>query len=701
MSSQLDSAPIAPTPATLGALLAARSVAVVGASERSFLGTIVQRNLRRLSWAGSMWQVHPKYEVVDGQPCWPALTALPTAPDVVVCLTGTRAVAAVVAEAEELGVGWVVVPAGGTAEAGEEAERLADFLRAPERRCRVVGPNCMGIVAPPERLAAYIGTVPGALRPGGAALISQSGAVVEAFATQGRRVGWRLLASVGNEAHLSAAELLRELASEGRTRVACLWLEGTGDPAALLSAVAEAIDAGIEVGFVRAGRSPLARQAALTHTGAITGDWELWKQLLERQGAAVLGSLDELHEFAAVAEHPRRPRDGRWWAVTNSGGQGSQLVDELVGAEHVGFPQPSEELVDAFAERFPHAGQPRNPMDLWGLDEWQAAYSDGTALIGTHADGGTLIASIDAAPHQGDFEGELAAGVVGAAVRAVRERPGWGVAHVAPVAAEPHPLLAEALERHECPSVRGAAGLRALAAVTRMRDASARLDDEELEAMGTPPPAGVRLPHDEALALLSGIGIRVPATFVASSPAEAAAAVAESSGAYVVKVLGPAHRAALGGVRLGVPAAGVRAACMELALVPGCIGFELAEHALGDLELCVAASLDAQLGATATVAVGGALAEQAATAASDLAPRNGEEAERLLARLLGPAGPVDGVWRSAVGDVLVRLGRALRSGAAVEIELNPVLVDRASATVTAVDVLAAAPTHDQEGPFSE
>jgi acetyltransferase len=672
----------------LDTLLQSRHVCIVGATENSFAGTIVQRNLRRHGFDGIVSQVHPRNRQVDGAACVPSLADLDRAPDVAVLLAPAAALPTVLAEAESVGVRWAVIPGAGAADAGPQAAVVAAFLDRPERTIRVVGPNCMGLVAPPEGLMPYIGTVPASLRPGRVAMLSQSGAVVEAFITQGARIGYRLLASTGNESHVSTEDLIAFLVEEGRTDVLLLSQEGIADPARYFGLLADAAEAGMAVGIVRVGRSRISQAAALTHTGAITGDWDLWARLARRQGAVVLETLDELHEFGALAQSSQRPVSSRTWIVTNSGGQGSQIADVLASSTHLDIPVPSPTHLEAFAETFPQAGTPSNPMDLWGLGAWERAYGEGFRLIAEHGGGGTLVASIDAAPDQGSFEGELGAGIVRLAARSVAGLPDWRVVHLAPLLAPPHPTLQAALQETRVPSIRGAAGLRALAGL--LAPTGPRIAVEDVVAMGERAVAGSRLDHDAALALLARHGVAVPQTFIADTPEAAATVAAELRAPLVVKAVGPAHRAKVGGVALGLHPDDVGPVCRRMAGIAGCVGFEVVEQVSADLELLVHVAVDRQLGPRATLGVGGALTEQAGLAVCDLAPRTVEEARLLLRRTVGDQ--VDAAfaapWVEAVCSVLLALAAALRAGEATEIEINPLSVDRLGGRAVAIDVLA-------------
>src|SRR5215207_4500570 len=61
----------------LGPLLAPRSIAVVGATDRvDAYGANVLRNLARAGFGGTVWAVNPRRDVVLGIPCFPAVAEL-------------------------------------------------------------------------------------------------------------------------------------------------------------------------------------------------------------------------------------------------------------------------------------------------------------------------------------------------------------------------------------------------------------------------------------------------------------------------------------------------------------------------------------------------------------------------------------------------------------------------------------------------
>ena len=62
-------------------LFAPRSVAVVGASPRTWIAETVRDNLRMMGSATRCHFVNPNYTELLGQPCYPSLADLPERPD--------------------------------------------------------------------------------------------------------------------------------------------------------------------------------------------------------------------------------------------------------------------------------------------------------------------------------------------------------------------------------------------------------------------------------------------------------------------------------------------------------------------------------------------------------------------------------------------------------------------------------------------
>ena len=120
--------------ASLRAMLAPRTVAIVGVSSRteSLSGRLFE-NLRRLGYPGAVYPVNPRAETIGGLRCYPSVAALPEGVDLAIVMVPRDAAADTVSECVAAGVKGVVVITAGFREVGAEgaaAER--ELLR---QRC--------------------------------------------------------------------------------------------------------------------------------------------------------------------------------------------------------------------------------------------------------------------------------------------------------------------------------------------------------------------------------------------------------------------------------------------------------------------------------------------------------------------------------------------------------------------------------------
>ena len=140
---------------------------------------------------------------------------------------GGRQVKGVLEECARRGVKAAVVLAAGFSETGSEgAEMEREIIKvASDAGITLVGPNCMGLMSNDRRLHAT-GLV--ALHPpeGKLTFVSQSGSIGPGVvnACERRGIGMDKFISVGNEAMVSAFDVLDYLADDPRTECVMMYL---------------------------------------------------------------------------------------------------------------------------------------------------------------------------------------------------------------------------------------------------------------------------------------------------------------------------------------------------------------------------------------------------------------------------------------------------------------------------------------------
>ena len=363
--------------ARLARALHPRAVAVVGASPRpgSLSGRFVG-GLMRHGFPGRIVPVNPKYEEVLGLPCVPTIAEAGEI-DLAIVAVPRAGVSATLEECAAAGVAGAVVFASGYSEtgaAGRAAEReLADLAR--RTGLRVIGPNSPGIIDVPGACCAIASGVSFRERlvPGPVAVVAQSGGVAGLLTerAQDRGVGISSVICTGNEADVTAGEVLVLLAGDEATRAAAVYLEAVRDGRTLLAGLAAMRTAGKGVAVLKAGAAGAAARASTAHTGALAGDDDVLSAALAAHRAVRVMSFDDLIDTAALLAAYGPARSPAVGIVSTSGGAG---VIATEAAERAGLALPP--LAAATRQRLarvaPDFASLANPADMSGMFVEQA-----------------------------------------------------------------------------------------------------------------------------------------------------------------------------------------------------------------------------------------------------------------------------------------------------------------------------------------
>ena len=331
------------------ALLRPRSVALVGVSgDFSRVSSRPFKYLRESGWDGRIYPVNPLREMIGDERCYRSLASLPEVPDHVFVTARSEHVVDIVTQCAERDVPVVTVMADGFLATDELGVRLRCALEelAGSGRTRVLGPSSLGVVDVADRLVltANAAFSESELPHGGLFVASQSGSVIGALVSRGKEigVGFCSLVSTGNELDLSLGEICDAAVDDPRVTSFALFMEGFTDVAALRRFATRAAAADKPVLAYKVGRSSVAADLSVSHTGALTGDDDVADALLRDLGIARVGMFQTLLEGQSLAiswPHERAPIGAapRVGIITTTGGGGAMMIDCLAvaGAEVV------------------------------------------------------------------------------------------------------------------------------------------------------------------------------------------------------------------------------------------------------------------------------------------------------------------------------------------------------------------------------
>jgi acetyltransferase len=669
-------------------LLGAKSVAIVGASQKGAWPLGIYRNLKGAKFPGGVYLINPNYTDLFGDKCYPNLAALPEVPDELLILIPTRAVLGVLEEATKLGTKAATIYTAGFGEGDdvkgkERAQAMKDLC---ERTGMVIcGPNCMGSYSVGEGLWTFPTATP-LLKKGPVGLIFQSGGSLGNWikgATE-RGIGFTYAVSSGNEVSLDLVDYLSFLVDDPDTKVITLMVEGIRRPDEFMHVAEQALSKGKPILVVKLGRSEMGKRQAISHTGSLAGADEVFDAVCHRLGLIRCPTLEDMTETALAFIPGRFPKGSRAAIVVNSGGMKGLICDHCDELK-TNLAQLSDKTKEAVRPLIPPELVVENPLEC-GV----AGFGDEQGFINivklyAEDDGVDLLA----------IHGELPRG----------QQRNAGLFKSVTTATD-KPLLAFARSTYSCtdesrafqveaelpflqaikPTLRALAGLglygeRRQRGVPKLPLATGNAADLEGENLNE---------------LLQSRGIGLPKQAMAGTAADAAARAKEIGFPVAVKLIAAevVHKTESGAVVLGLKSAEeVQAEGQKLLSKTLGRGHLLIQEMVQGTEVLIGARTDQQYGPFLMVGLGGILVEVLKDVSIRLLPVDEREAREMLKELRGYK-VLEGVRGQAPRDVdaLVKAMIGLSDIFAAQrnhlsdMEINPIMVRAQGGGVAAVDV---------------
>ncbi|WP_226008376.1 acetate--CoA ligase family protein [Natrinema salinisoli] len=347
---------------TVADLFDPEGIAVVGASDTpGKIGYEAMQNA--IQFDGPVYPVNPSSSgTVFNREFISSVTEISGEVDLALCCVPAPVVPDIIRECGEAGIGGAVIFAGGFSEAGPEGQELQERLveTAIEGDVAVLGPNTSGFLVPEEKLYATFATNINTIPPGNIAVIAQSGglAYAIAFQAENKGVGLSAMVGLGNRANVGFKEAIEYFDSDVKTDAIVLHVEGTDNGRGLLE-TCERIETPVVAYNV--GEQDVG-DFAESHTGALTGEYELYEAGFAQYGVPTVRSSTELLDAGTVLASSPQPDGPNVGVVTAQAGPGIAITDRLKAAG-ANLPSLTEETQDVVEEILPGITFSANPVD--------------------------------------------------------------------------------------------------------------------------------------------------------------------------------------------------------------------------------------------------------------------------------------------------------------------------------------------------
>lgn len=361
---------------SLDYLFAPKSIALVGAAHtETKLGGVILKNL--LKFRGDVYPINPKYSELMGIRAWPTAFDIPAVVDLAIIMRPATEVPQILRGFKGK-ARCLIIMSSGFAETGED--RLQEEVRriGIELGIRILGPNCMGVYNPHQRLDIFFLTHKRLPRPkrGNVSVVSQSGAVLSCLLGAARESGTGISKAVGygNAIDIDESDLYGYLAEDDKTGVVVSYIESVGNGRKFIAS-AKKLSGKKPFIILKSGKGPGGQTAAYSHTGRLAGRYEVFHSILKQFGIKEAMDFDELMDATrALSMQPPCPvpvniEGGvvgrRICIITNGGGSGVLAADECM-RQGLDITNISEEKKIKLRKIFPAFFGVNNPIDLTG-----------------------------------------------------------------------------------------------------------------------------------------------------------------------------------------------------------------------------------------------------------------------------------------------------------------------------------------------
>jgi len=684
----------------------AKSVAVVGASRKhGKTGHEILVSLIRGGFEGPIWPVNPSADEVEGLKCYPDLAAIGEAPDLVVIVVPSKAVAETIRQCGKVGVKHIIVVTSGFKEVSEAGAKLEqDILQlVRSQRIRMIGPNCLGMMCPSRKLnASFGGPLPEA---GSIGFFSQSGSLLAAIVDMARNsgIGFSKLISVGNKADIGELDVLKAFGQDPETAVIAGYLETIADGDAFIRE-AERISRDKPILLVKSGETGAGAMAASSHTGRLADTQRAYECVFERAGVVRCESVTAQFDYARAFASQPLPAGRGVAVVANAGGPGIMAADatERAGLELATL---SDETHTRLAENLPATASISNPVDILGdalADRFEHALN--VVLDDPNVHSAIVLLS----PHAMTECNKTAEAVVRVA-RAKTDKPILACFLGAGRVAE----AIEILRRGNVPNYKSpefaVATIKSMAEYSRWRNRPKRVvklfpvNRRKVEKIIA---RHIRLGDTEvgemeAKDILDAYGFVTPKGMVATTAEQAVDFAQQIGFPVVLKIWSPdiIHKAEVGGVRTGLttPQAVMDAFDLMMYRIPKkrptaqILGVLVQEMCESGKEVILGMNRDPHYGPLMMFGTGGVMVEVLRDVAFYLAPLTGEEAKEMLLgtrtyQMLKGGPGEESVDIDSIAEGLQRLSQLVTEFPQIqEMDINPYVVGPEGTTPIAVD----------------
>lgn len=307
------------------------SIAVIGASgTKGKLGWNVFINLVSHNFQGKLYPINPRADFIQGIKAYPRISDVKAPIDVAIVLVSANNTPEIVKECCDCGVKYVIIESAGFAEMGEPGRQIErEMIRIAEPYgCRLLGPNCSGVINTHSSMVQSIGIVD-ELGRGNIGLISQAGVCAAGMLWGLRHImDFGIVATIGNKLDINETDMLEAVSMDPNIEVVSMYLESVKGGRRFVD-VSKKIAREKPIIALKSGRTDAGKKAVSSHTASMAGNDQVYNGVFRQAGIIRARDYDHMFNLAKVmSKQPMPDRDGVF-IITYAGSLGVIAADAV------------------------------------------------------------------------------------------------------------------------------------------------------------------------------------------------------------------------------------------------------------------------------------------------------------------------------------------------------------------------------------
>jgi len=337
-------------------------VALIGISRKSGPGSFnLMENMIEFGFSGKIFTINPKADTILGKKVYPNIKVVKEKIDLAVISAPREDTVPILKDCVAARVKAAIIVNQGFADAnnkGKEIQRQITEI-AKKDGIRVLGPNTLGVLNNFNNFTTSFMPLSKEKTPVG--LICQSGIFFVGAREFSGTIGKGI--DIGNACDIGFYEALKYLGNDPDIKIIAIHMEGLTKGKEFLSLAKKVVKKKPIIIF-KTGSSETGAKAAISHSGTMAGNYQLYKASLKQAGVIFLNDDGQMTYAVKTLLNLPALKGSKVAVITYSGAAGIMVSDSLE-RYNLKLSALSPETIHEVAKLSPDWMPLGNPLDIW------------------------------------------------------------------------------------------------------------------------------------------------------------------------------------------------------------------------------------------------------------------------------------------------------------------------------------------------